>query len=143
MGKPPGDVAGTPFGPSKSLLVYILLIHTLWLTSSVGFWTYAALYLVVQVLTEGFVDNRPAVIIFIMIYLGVFAAWSALMWLLSLRRSLADFRHMNSVRDGGDLDDAGYYFAPFRKTAAWAFASLPIFFVFVVLSFLADPFPFE
>ncbi len=140
--KTPGDVAGTPFRPSRLWLVYTLLIHVLWLTSSAGFWTYAALYEVVDFRTEGYSDNRPGVVIFIMIYLGVFAASSALMWLLSLLRSLVHLRRMNSVRDGGDLDDARHYLAPFRKTAVWAFASLPILFGWIVLASIADPTPF-
>lgn len=142
-GKPPSDITRTPFGPTTFSLVYTLLVHILWLTSSVGFWTYVALYSIVQLLTEGFVDNRPALVIFIMIYLGVFAASSLLMWLLSLRGSLVHLWRMNSARDGGDLDDARHYLAPFRKATVWAFVSLPIFFGWIVLAFAADPTPFE
>lgn len=141
--KPPPDITRTPFRSPKSLLTHVLLVHMLWLTSSVGFWNSAALYLVMQNLTEGFSDNRPGVVIFIMIYLGVFAASSALMWLLSLCRSLVHLRRMNSVRDGGVSDDARHYLAPFRKTTVWAYASLPILFGWIVLAFVADPTPFE
>ena len=75
--RPPPDITRTPFGSTTFSLVYTLLIHMLWLTSSVGYWTSDALYSIVQVRTEGFVDNRPAIVIFLMIYLGVFAASSS------------------------------------------------------------------
>ena len=140
--KPPPDITRTPFGSTTFSLVYTLLIHMLWLTSSVGFWTYAALYSLAQFRAEGFVDNRPGLVIFVMIYLGVFAASSSLMWLLSLRGSLVHLWRMNSVRDGGASDDARHYLAPFRKTTVWAFASLPILFGLIVLAFAADPTPF-
>ncbi len=148
--KSPGDVAGTPFRSPKSLLIHVLLVHTLWLTSSVGLWalfTLAAVKEVLPFISPAFgpitePEFRVVVLILMVIYAGVFAASSALMWLLSLRRSLSHFRYMNSVRDGGDLDDARHYLAPFRKTAIWAFASLPIFFVYVVLAFAAAPTPF-
>ena len=141
--RPSPDITRTPFGPTTFSLVYTLLIHMLWLTSSVGFWTYAALDSIVQFLTEGYADNRPGVVIFIKIYLGVFAASSSLMWLLSLGGSLVHLWRMNSVRDGGASDDARHYLAPFRKATVWAFVSLPILFGWIVLAFVADPTPFE
>ena len=53
--KPPPDITRTPFRSPKSLArIHVLLVHMLWLTSSVGLWNYAALYLVVQNLYGGF-----------------------------------------------------------------------------------------
>ena len=69
-------------------------------------------------------------------YAGAFASWSSLMWFGSLRRSLAHFRHMNSVRDGGGIDDAGHYLAPFRKATGWAFATLPIYIGLLALTLI-------
>ncbi len=140
--KTPKRIAGTPFRPSKLGLVYTLLIHVLWLTSSIGLWALFTQATVKEVYAASESDVRVVVLILMVIYAGVFTAWSALMWLLSLRRSFAHFRYTSSVRDGGDLDDARHYLAPFRKTAVWAFASLPIFFGYAVLGFVSDPTPF-
>ena len=131
----PDDITRTPLRPSR-----LLLIHTLWLSSSVGLWVGATLSLVVFTLNELFPDvfgleaappemKIPALIGYTVLgmYTGVFAYWSSLMWLGSLRRSLAHFRHMNSVRDDGGIDDTEHYWAPFRKATAWAFATLPIY----------------
>ena len=129
------DITRTPFRPSR-----LLLIHTLWLSSSVGLWVGATLSLVVFTLNELLPDvfgleaaphelKIPALIGYTVLgmYTGVFAYWSSLMWFASLRRSLAHFRHMNSVRDDGGIDDTEHYLAPFRKATAWAFATLPIY----------------
>ena len=147
----PERIAGTPFRPSRLWLVYTLLIHVLWLTSSIGLWalfTQASVKQVLPYVSPAFgpitdPEDRVVVLILIVIYAGVFAASSALMWLLSLRRSLAHLRRMNSVRDGGDLDNARHYLAPFRKATVWAFASLPIFVGYAVLSLASDPTPFQ
>ena len=131
----PDDIARTPFRPSR-----LLLIHALWLANSVILWVGMTLYILVIALNELFPDvfglavvqhglKIPAWIGYIIVamYTGVFASLSSLMWFGSLRRSLAHFRRMNSVRSGEDLDDAGHYLAPFRKATGWAFATLPIY----------------
>lgn len=142
-------IAGTP---SRLWLVNTLLIHVLWLTSSIGLWalfTLASVKVVLPYISPAFgpitdPEDRVVVLTLMVIYAGVFTAWSSLMWLLSLRRSLAHFfRYTSSGRDGGDLDDARHYLAPFRKATVWAFASLPIFFGYAVLSLTSDPTPFQ
>ena len=138
------DITGTPFRPSR-----LLLIHTLWLSSSVGLWVGMALLMVVFTLAELFPDviglnatqhgvKIPAWIgaTIAAMYAGAFASWSSLMWFGSLRRSLAHFRHMNSVGDGGGIDVAEHYLAPFRKATWWAFATLPIYIGLGVLIFI-------
>ena len=144
----PDDITRTPLRPSR-----LLLIHTLWLSSSVGLWVGLTLFSVVSALNELFPDvfgldvyqlhglKMPAWIGYTVLamYAGVFASWSSWMWLGSLRRSLAHFRHMNSVRDGGGLDDAEHYLAPFRNATGWAFATLPIYIGLVVLVILVFP----
>ena len=124
----PGDFTRTPFRPSR-----LLLIHALWLINSVGFWVGITLFHVVSALNEVFPDvvglkvlmmhglKVPAWMVFTVLamYAGVFALWSSLTWLGSLRRSLAHFRHMNSEGNGGDPDDAGHYLAPFRRATGW------------------------
>ena len=148
--KPPPDITRTPFRSPKSLLIHVLLVHTLWLTSSVGLWALSTLASVKEVLpfiSPAFgpitdPEFRVVVLILMVIYAGVFAASSSLMWLLSLGGSLVHLRRMNSVRDGGDLDDARHYLAPFRKATVWAFASLPIFLGYAVLSLASHPYPF-
>ena len=138
------DVTRTPFRPSR-----LLLIHTLWLSSSVGLWVGITLFLVVSAVAELFPDviglnatqhgvKIPAWIgaTIAAMYAGAFASLSSLMWFGSLRRSLAHFRRMNSVRSGEDIDDAGHYLAPFRKATWWAFATLPIYIGLGVLIFI-------
>ena len=147
----PDDITRTPFRPSR-----LLLIHTLWLSSSVGLWVVATLWGIVGALADIFPDvfgidvtqsSRPYIsgfqdwIYFIIsaMYTGVFAYWSSLMWFGSLRRSLAHFRYMNSVRDGGGLDDVGHYLAPFRKATGWALPTLPIYIGLLVLTLVFYP----
>ena len=138
------DVTRTPFRPSR-----LLLIHTLWLSSSVGLWVGITLFLVVSAVAELFPDviglnatqhgvKIPAWIgaTIAAMYAGAFASWSSLMWFGSLHRSLAHFRHMNSVGDGGGIDVAEHYLAPFRKATWWAFATLPIYIGLGVLIFI-------
>ena len=140
----PDDITRTPLRPSR-----LLLIHTLWLSSSVGLWVGITLFLVVSAVAELFPDviglnatqhgvKIPAWIgaTIAAMYAGAFASWSSLMWFGSLRRSLAHFRHMNSVGDGGRIDVAEHYLAPFRKATWWAFATLPIYIGLVVLIFI-------
>ena len=50
-GKPPRDIARTPFRPSR-----LLLIHSLWLINSVGLYVGTILYLVVMALAYQFPD---------------------------------------------------------------------------------------
>ena len=144
---PPDDIARTPFKPSK-----LLLIHALWLINSVGLYVVFALIsgvgLVVSVLAEmlpgvfgldnvqqGYTAPVWVVAAALTLYTGAFASFSSWMWFGSLRRSLAHFRHMNSVGDSGINDAAGHYLAPFRKATGWAFATLPIYIGLVVLIF--------
>ena len=149
--KAPERIAGTSFRPSWLWLVNTLLIHVLWLTSFIGLWallTQASVKVALPYISPAFgpitdPEVRVVVLILMVIYAGVFTAWSSLMWLLSLRRSLAHFRYISSVRDGGDPDDARHYLAPFRKATVWAFATLPIFFGYVVLGLTSDPTPFQ
>ena len=140
----PDDITRTPFRPSR-----LLLIHTLWLSSSVGLWVGITLFLVVSAVAELFPDviglnatqhgvKIPAWIgaTIAAMYAGAFASLSSLMWFGSLRRSLAHFRHMHSVGDGGGIDVAEHYLAPFRKATWWAFATLPIYIGLGVLIFI-------
>ena len=150
LSESPSDISKTPFRPSK-----LLLIHMLWLTSSVGLWVGHSLYFSVLALNDLFPDivglevtlrhglRVPLWMAYITlaIYAGVFALWSSLMWIGSMRRSLAHFRHMNSIENGENIDDAGLYLAPFRKATGWAFAALPIYIGLAVVGiFVAPPF---
>ena len=146
-----GDITKTSFSFSS-----LLLIHMLWLTSSVGLWVGLSLYFSVLALNELFPGvvglevimqhglRVPAWMVstVLAMYAGVFASVSSLMWLGSLRRFLTNFRRMNSARDGEVIDDAGHYFSPFRKATAWAFATLPIYIGLVVVVVIIAP-PFQ
>lgn len=143
----PDDIARTPLRPSR-----LLFIHMLWFTSSVGLWVGFTLIWLVRVLNELFPDVFGLDPFFMWgmnvsawlglsveaMYMGAFASWSSWTWVRSLRSSLVHFRRMN----GGDLDDAGHYLAPFRKATAWAYATLPIFIGVVVLDIIMFP-PFQ
>ena len=147
-GKTPSGIARTPFRPSR-----LLLIHMLWLTSSVGFWVGHSLYLSVIALNDLFPDivGLKANLIYgarvpvwmadtiLAVYASVFALLMSWIWLGSLRRSLAHFRHMNSVGNGDYINAAGHYLAPFQKATGWAFASLPIYIGLGVVGFLTAP----
>ena len=148
--KTPHDISRTPFSPSS-----LLLIHMLWLTSSVGLWVGYSLYVSVLALNTLFPDTVGLEVqmrhglrvplwmahAILAMYAGVFASWSSWMWVRSLRLSLAHYRRINGVRDGGGLVDPGHYFAPFKRAAVWAYATLPIFIGLIVVGiFVAPPF---
>ena len=147
-GKPPRDIARTPFRPSR-----LLIIHTLWLINSVGLWVGVVLYFIVIAVavlfpeTVGLDINRNTFwgwpqFLLISLYVGIIAAWSSLVWSRSLRRSLAHFRHMNSVENDGSFDAPGHYLTPFRKATKWAFATVPFYIGLVVLVLVTHPAPF-
>ena len=143
----PSDIARTPFRPSK-----LLLIHSLWLFSSVGLWVGFILYLAVLALAYLFrnvleIDPRtydtnthPAGTVVIFLYLAVFAAWSSWVWIRSLHRSRVHYESVTSVDKAGGRDDAGHYLSPFRNATVWAFATLPIMLGGAILALAAwDP----
>ena len=149
--KPLDDIAKTPFRPSN-----FLLIHALWLTSSVSLWVGFTLYGVVIALNEIIPDvvgldphtqwgmRVPAWLGLSIeaMYLGLFASLSSWMWLRSLRSSRAQFRRMNGVKDDGGHVGVVHYLAPFRKATIWATAALPIFIGLLVLDIVMFP-PFQ
>ncbi len=146
----PDDISETPFRPSR-----LLLVHTLWFMSSVVVWvglTLICLDIVLNELFPSLVDIEDYSVYgmrvsasigytILAMYASVFALWSSRMWVRSLSQSLAYYRRMNGVRDGG-LDDPGHYLAPFRKTSKWAIATWPLLFGFGVLAFTMFP-PFQ
>ena len=143
-GDPPRDLARTPFRPSK-----LLLIHTLWFTSSVGLWvglslimlglTFAYLFPGISGIerhrSDGTEVGLPFGLLLVMWFV-IFAVWSSRMWLDSLRRSLAHFRHMKEGGNDGGCDGAEHHLAPFRKSTKWAFATLPIYIGWAALALL-------
>lgn len=149
--KSPGGSARTHFSLSG-----LLLIHALWLLSSVGLWVGVTLSGLVSVLNELFPDlfgldpffmwgmRVPAWlgISIETVYVGAFAALSSWMWLRSLRSSLAHFRLTNDIENRGSLDDARHHLAPLRKATAWASATLPILIGLIVLDIVMFP-PFQ
>ena len=140
----PRDLVRTPFRPSK-----LLLIHMLWFTSSVGLWVGMSLFLVAHAFATLFpgiagIDSSndrtsPLAFPVILTYTGSFAVWSSWIWIRSLRRSLASFRHANNVGNSGGSDDPGHYLAPFKSATRWAFGTPPIYIGLAVLGFFFFP----
>lgn len=151
MGQSPSDITGTHYRPSK-----LLLIHALWLMSSVVIWVGVTLFTLDIALNELFPDlvgiedygtygmrvSAPIGYTILAVYSGASATWTSWMWIRSLHRSLAHFRCMNGVRDGGVIDDSGHHLAPFRKATGWAIATWPLLLGYGVLTFVMFP-PFQ
>lgn len=149
----PNNMDRTPLGSLSIALMYILLIHTLWLTSSIGIMVshqliqavigFAVLFpdlASIHIRGDEFWGWPPFLVE--SSYVGFFTIWSSWMWYGSLRRALAHFRREKSAGYSGDRGDAGLYLMPFRKATWWAFATLPNFFVILVFQLLTHPAPF-
>ena len=147
-GESPAAISETPFRPSR-----LLLIHALWLFSSVGLWTAGTLFHIGAVfaalfpdvlgitvrhnnLTSGEMAAGYAILAF---SFGIFAVWSFTVWLRSLRRSSDHFQYVRNVENHVRVDDPDQYLAPFKRATLWSFASLPIYFVIAVLSLALFP----